>query len=295
MLAELIDVASTLQKVAGLAVPYFADWCAVDLLDQDGSCGVWRSPTWTRPRSNWPRTTPPLPARPGGPLGVWNILRTGKAELVPEIPDVLLVETAKDQDLLRILRELGLGRTWAYRSPCGQARSASSPSSPLSRDGTSGRTTCTSPRTWATVRPSPSRTPGSTANLRRRPPQGRVPGDAGPRTSQPAGPYPQRPADHEDAGADGEAVEQARQMTERQVRHMVRLVDDLLDVSRIMRGKIELRKEPVDTGHADRPGDRNGPADDRRPRPALAPLPSRPNRCGWKPTRHGWPRSSGTC
>jgi CheY-like chemotaxis protein/two-component sensor histidine kinase len=35
-------------------------------------------------------------------------------------------------------------------------------------------------------------------------------------------------------------------MMERQVHHLVRLVDDLLDVSRVMRGKIELRKEPVD-------------------------------------------------
>ena len=33
---------------------------------------------------------------------------------------------------------------------------------------------------------------------------------------------------------------------ERQVHHLVRLVDDLLDVSRVMRGKIELRKEPVE-------------------------------------------------
>jgi signal transduction histidine kinase len=38
----------------------------------------------------------------------------------------------------------------------------------------------------------------------------------------------------------------AREMMERQVLHIVRLVDDLLDVSRIMRGKIELRKERVD-------------------------------------------------
>ena len=30
---------------------------------------------------------------------------------------------------------------------------------------------------------------------------------------------------------------------ERQVQHLVRLVDDLLDVSRISRGKIELRRE----------------------------------------------------
>jgi CheY-like chemotaxis protein/two-component sensor histidine kinase len=35
-------------------------------------------------------------------------------------------------------------------------------------------------------------------------------------------------------------------MMERQVHHLVRLVDDLLDVSRVMRGKIELRKERVE-------------------------------------------------
>jgi PAS domain S-box-containing protein len=35
-------------------------------------------------------------------------------------------------------------------------------------------------------------------------------------------------------------------MMERQVQHMVRMVDDLLEVSRISRGKIELRKERVD-------------------------------------------------
>ena len=41
-------------------------------------------------------------------------------------------------------------------------------------------------------------------------------------------------------------VADARNLMERQIEHMVRLVDDLLDVSRITRGKIELQKEPVD-------------------------------------------------
>src|SRR5688572_14757068 len=40
--------------------------------------------------------------------------------------------------------------------------------------------------------------------------------------------------------------ERVGDMMERQVNHMVRLVDDLLEVSRITRGKIELRKEPVE-------------------------------------------------
>ena len=38
------------------------------------------------------------------------------------------------------------------------------------------------------------------------------------------------------------------EMMERQVNHMVRLVDDLMEVSRITRGKIELRKENIDLG-----------------------------------------------
>jgi signal transduction histidine kinase len=40
-------------------------------------------------------------------------------------------------------------------------------------------------------------------------------------------------------------VQRARQLVERQVGHLARLLDDLLDVSRLMRGKIELRKETV--------------------------------------------------
>ncbi len=45
---------------------------------------------------------------------------------------------------------------------------------------------------------------------------------------------------------DKEQFEQARTLMDRQLTHMVRLVDDLMDVSRINRGSIELRKEPVE-------------------------------------------------
>ena len=41
-------------------------------------------------------------------------------------------------------------------------------------------------------------------------------------------------------------IETAREILNRQVAHLARLLDDLLDVSRITRGKIELRKEWVD-------------------------------------------------
>jgi signal transduction histidine kinase/DNA-binding response OmpR family regulator len=47
-------------------------------------------------------------------------------------------------------------------------------------------------------------------------------------------------------GLDHPGLRTARDMIDRQVQLMVRLVDDLLDVARITRGKIQLRKEPVE-------------------------------------------------
>jgi PAS domain S-box-containing protein len=47
-------------------------------------------------------------------------------------------------------------------------------------------------------------------------------------------------------GAEGEAAERVSATLERQTEHLVRLVDDLLDVSRITRGKVELRRERVE-------------------------------------------------
>ena len=45
---------------------------------------------------------------------------------------------------------------------------------------------------------------------------------------------------------DAATLQRTRAMMERQVHQLVRLVDDLLDVSRVMRGKIELRRERVE-------------------------------------------------
>ena len=47
-------------------------------------------------------------------------------------------------------------------------------------------------------------------------------------------------------GADAEGLAKARSIMGRQVKQIVRLVDDLLEVSRINQGKIELRREPLD-------------------------------------------------
>jgi signal transduction histidine kinase len=51
-------------------------------------------------------------------------------------------------------------------------------------------------------------------------------------------------------GGDAQKVKSVTEMMQRQIWQMVRLVDDLLDVSRISQGKIELRREPIELASA---------------------------------------------
>jgi PAS domain S-box-containing protein len=62
-----------------------------------------------------------------------------------------------------------------------------------------------------------------------------------------------------------------------QIVHLVRLVDDLLDVSRIMRGRVELRREPVDLAELVRQATAAvQPVVDQRGQQLLVSLPGRP-------------------
>ncbi|HEV2853470.1 MAG TPA: ATP-binding protein [Thermoanaerobaculia bacterium] len=47
-------------------------------------------------------------------------------------------------------------------------------------------------------------------------------------------------------GNDAQVLEQTRDIMERQLQQMVRLIDDLMDISRVTRGQVELRKERLD-------------------------------------------------
>ena len=131
---------------------------------------------------------------------------------------------------------------------------------------------------------------------RSRPAQGRVPGDVGPRTAQSAGSDPQRRCESAAAAARCDA-DRSRpgSMMERQVQQLVRLVDDLLDISRITRGKIATSQGAGRTGGGGRECRRGGP-------PAHRGTGARADRHAaagtgriWTPTRSGWPRCSPTC
>jgi PAS domain S-box-containing protein len=76
---------------------------------------------------------------------------------------------------------------------------------------------------------------------------------------------------------DRAAAEEVRSMMERQTNHMVRLIDDLLDVSRITRGKLELRRSPVELDEVVRNAvDATCPAIQQAGHRLLVKLPERP-------------------
>jgi signal transduction histidine kinase/integral membrane sensor domain MASE1/ActR/RegA family two-component response regulator len=78
-------------------------------------------------------------------------------------------------------------------------------------------------------------------------------------------------------GADATMAGEAREMMERQLQQLVRLVDDLLDVSRINRGKIQLRKECIDLSAAiSRAIETTRPVIDARGHELIVSLPDEP-------------------
>src|SRR5262249_13965643 len=88
------------------------------------------------------------------------------------------------------------------------------------------------------------------------------------------------------AGVGAAVLGRVREMMERQVQHMTRLVDDLLDVSRITRGKIELRKEAVDLASVvDRTVEAIRPLIEDRHQELTVDLPPQPVRLEADPTR----------
>ena len=109
VLAESLDYETTLTKLAHIIVPRLADWCAVEILYEDGKSRQLAVAHVDPAKVQWAhelnRRYPPDPA---STTGVPNVLRTGKPELYPDIPDELLVAGSKDAEHLRISRDLGL-------------------------------------------------------------------------------------------------------------------------------------------------------------------------------------------
>ncbi|WNG33808.1 PAS domain S-box protein [Archangium violaceum] len=110
LLVNSLDMTETLSSLARLAVPMLADLCAVETLADDGSLHLAalvhvdpaREALARELRDRYPR-------RPETAQGVLQAIRTGRAELMPEIPESLRVREAQgDAERLRAFQSLGV-------------------------------------------------------------------------------------------------------------------------------------------------------------------------------------------
>jgi GAF domain-containing protein len=109
MLSSSLDYPTTLTSLARLAVPELADWCIVDMLEEEGAVR----------RSAVAHTDPAkedllcellgrYPFNPDAPYGTAEVLRTGRAKIVPEVLDWMVAYLAHDTEHLKVLRELSI-------------------------------------------------------------------------------------------------------------------------------------------------------------------------------------------
>ncbi len=248
MIAELTDYESTLHRVASLAVTAFSDWCAVDLQQGDGSVkrlAVTHSdPDKVEIAREIFRRYPP---RPSDARGVMKMLRSGRTEWAAAIPDSLLREMTQDEEHFRAVRKLGLksficvplrsgGRTIGALS-FGTAESGrvfDSADVAAAEDLAHRAAIAIENATLlARLREADRRKDEFLAMLAHE-------------LRNPLAPISTAAQIWRSKAPPVSELRWATDVVDRQVQQMARLVDDLLDVSRISRGKVELRKERLE-------------------------------------------------
>ena len=296
-LAELVDPRDTLRRVATLAVPRFADGCAVDLIAEDASAAPGAGETGPREagpreagsretglRETGPRETglseagareagagsaggrlerlavvhanpdrarqarelfDRHPPRLANARGVGRVLASGEADWAEDVDDAVLQAVAEDAGHLRLLRALGLrsylcvplrlrdrtlGTITFITAESGRRYG---PDDLRVAEDLARRITVAleNARLYHALQEADRRKDEFLATLAHELRNPLAPVRTGLEVLKLAPPGP--------------VADAARAMMERQLGHMVRLVDDLLDVSRVSRGKLELKKTRI--------------------------------------------------
>lgn len=108
ILSLSIDLETTLKKMASLAVSKLGDWCAIDLVGKDGpyqATVAHPDPKMLQLAQELRRKYPP---NWDAPHGAPNVIRTGKAELYSDITPEQVTRSARDEDHLKIMLSLGM-------------------------------------------------------------------------------------------------------------------------------------------------------------------------------------------
>jgi PAS domain S-box-containing protein len=255
VLASSLDYETTLTAVARMAVPHVADWCVVDMLDPGGTTRrlavAHVDPAKVELGWELARRYPPAL---GDPQIAIRVLKTGRSELADEVPDEVLVAAARDPEHLAMLRSQGCtssisaalaarGRTLGVVTfaMAQSGRRYSKADLPLVED--------LARRAALAV---------DNARLYREAHQAREEAEAANRAKDrflavlshelrtPLTPVLAEVSAMLEDPDTPQSVRPVLEMTRRNVELEARLIDDLLDLNRIIQGKLRLNREVVD-------------------------------------------------
>jgi PAS domain S-box-containing protein len=109
VLVASLDYEATLNALAKLIVPRLADWCTIDMITDERTIRrlavAHQDPAKVELAWELDRL---YPQQLGDTEGVAKVIRTMQPELYPNVPEELLALVARDAEHLKILRELGL-------------------------------------------------------------------------------------------------------------------------------------------------------------------------------------------
>ena len=251
LLAASLDYEATLRTVAKLAVPALADFAMVHLANGD------------KPRLVSVAHADPVQEAVLADIGrayrpadnprsvIMQVLRSGSPVLMPDVPDEFLLAVAPDGSPQARFRSLGvrslmvvplrardrlIGVVSLYTAAVSSGRRFEAADMTLAEE-LAGRAALAldNARLYQEAREADRRKDEFLAML-------------GHELRNPLAPivtslHMLRRSEGLDEDAAG-----ARDTIDRQVRHLTRLVDDLLDVARITRGKVKLHREPIELG-----------------------------------------------
>ena len=245
IMGQLLDVDSTLQKVANLAVPHVADWCAVHIADAQGEpqqvTVAHADHDKVHLAEELYRSYPPSAE---SSHGMRQVMRSGRSVLVAEVTEEMLRTIARDEQHLEILRQLKprsyacvplktaqtvFGTMTFVFSESGRQYTAEDLAMVEDLAQRAG-IALENARLYYKVREADRRKDEFLAMLSHELRNPLAPLRSGLEM------LAMDPGEHQDT----------LKVMQEQVELVVRLVDDLLDVSRIMQGKIDLRKSPCE-------------------------------------------------
>jgi len=109
VLAGSLDYQTTLKAVAALAVPVIADWCAVDVLTDEHKLERVAVAHVDPAKIDLARTIRTRYEDVNSPFSPTSVVRTGTPGLVTEITDDMIAESAQgDEERIAVIRSLGL-------------------------------------------------------------------------------------------------------------------------------------------------------------------------------------------